>query len=65
MEMGRTATDFGGHLILPIQSATQFPQVADIPGHILFQMPFIECNNRFDVVSFLLGKDYEDHGTTC
>ena len=52
--MGRTSTDFGGHLILPIQSATQFPQVTDIPGHI-FQMPFIECNNRFDV-SFLLGR---------
>ena len=63
MEMGRTATDFDGHLI-PIQSATQFPQIADIPGHI-YQMPFIECNNRFYVVSFLLGKDYEDRGTTC
>ena len=35
--------------------------------YILFQMPFIQCNNRLDVgcVSFLLGKDYEDHGTTC
>ena len=35
--------------------------------HILFQMPFIQCNNRLDVVCvpFLLGKDYEDHGTTC
>ena len=62
MEMGRTATDFSG----PIQ---HFQYSHDIRGH-RFRMQFIQCNNRLDVVAttevatwFLLGKDYEDHGT--
>ena len=58
MAMGRTATDFSG----PIQ---HFQYSHDIRGH-RFRMQFIQCNNRLDVVAtccFLLGKDYEDHGT--
>ena len=59
--MGRTATDFNCQFSVPV-----FPRVAHIRGH-RFQMQFIQCNNRLDVVSlfvFFWGKDYADHGTT-
>ena len=54
MEMGRTATDLGGHLI-PIQSATQFPQVADIPGHV-FQTPFESVTTGLMLFLFFWGR---------
>ena len=59
--MGRTATDFNCQFSVPV-----FPRVAHIRGH-RFQMQFIQCKNRLDVVSlfvFFWGKDYADHGTT-
>ena len=47
--MGRTATDFGGHLIAN-SKVPVFPWVADNPEY-RFQMQSIQCNNRLDVVS--------------
>ena len=64
LEMGRTATDFGGHLIAN-------SKVAVFPRSLIFQGTDSRCN-LYSVttgwmlfsVCFLLGKDYEDHGTT-
>ena len=61
MEMGRTATNFGRHL-MATSTAPVFPryQTAQIPDTIYTVLQQLGCCCS---VSFLLGKDYEDHGT--
>ena len=66
MEMGRTATYFGGHLIINYK----FKSFSVFHGSLIFQDTDFRCN-LYSVttgwmlfsVCFLFGKDYEDHGT--